>query len=352
MSFALDSGASFPFVVDSRRARELKLKLNNSQTFAGGGGPGSYTVADAGGVTIDLGDLRFADPQVKVLALDSLESIAGRRLDGLVGQYLFRNYIVEINYADKVVKLYDPQTFAYKGSGEVLPLTVEEHYFFVSAKVGMSGRFEPVDARLLVDTGGGFVSIVLNAPFARSNGWPARGQKTVLDRSLGGLGGEMRLLVARGSSLAVGKLLIRDPVVYVSEDTGGALASNEFDGVLGSQILQKFTAIFDAPHGRLILEPHTTYDRTLEYDMSGIRLRAEGRDLNEFRIYQVLDDSPAAKSGLKEGDVLMEINDTPASKLSMAEIYETFKQPGRILKLGLRRGTSTLSVTLRLERSI
>src|SRR4030095_10650691 len=144
MSFALDSGASFAFAVDSRRARELKLKLNNSQTFAAGGGPGSCEVADADGVTIGLRDLRCAGRQAKLLALDSLESIAGRRLDGLVGQYLFRNYVVEINYADKTVKLYDPQTFAYKGSGELLPLTVEEHYFFVSARVGMPGQGETV----------------------------------------------------------------------------------------------------------------------------------------------------------------------------------------------------------------
>ena len=351
MLFALDSGASFPFVVDSRLAQLLKLKLNNSRTFASGAGPAGYTVSDADGVTIQLGDLSFPNRAAKVLALDSLESIAGHRLDGLIGQDLFRHYVIEINYADRIVILHDPQTYTYNGTGESLPLTDEENYFYISARISMAGR-APADARLLVDTGGGFVSVVLNAPFARSNGWPAPDQKTILDRSLAGLGGEMRLLVGRGSSLAVGKMTILDPVVYISQDTAGALTSRDFDGVLGSRIFQRFKAIFDVPHGRLILEPNSAFQQPFEYDMSGIRLRAEGRGLNKFRVFQVIENSPAARAGVKEGDVLTEIDGIPASKLSLAKIYEMFKQPNRLMRLRLRRGAETLLVSFRLERMI
>jgi len=351
MSFALDSGASFPFVIDSRRARELKLRLGNNRTLSAGGGPGSYEVSDTLGITIELGDLRFSNRSAKVLSLDSLESIAGHRLDGLVGQELFRDYVVEINYADRVLNLYGPQAFTYSGTGEILPLTAEEHYFSISAMLGMTGH-SPIVAKLLVDTGGGFVTFVLNEPFARSKRLPTPDQKSILDRSLAGLGGEMRLLVSRGPSLLLGSLIIPDPIVYISQDTGGALASSDFDGVLGSQILQKFKVIFDLPHGRLILEPNASYEQPLQYDMSGIRLHAGGPDLKELRVYQVLENSPAATAGLAEGDVITEIDDVSVSKLSLSDVYEIFKQKGRTVKLDVRRNGKVLSATIRLETLI
>src|SRR6267143_1026020 len=98
MWFALDSGASFPFVVDVRRARVLGLKLQGNLTREGGAGPGAYEVALTKGVFINLGGLEFADQTAGVIALGSLEAQAGRPLDGLVGLDLFTRYIVEIDY--------------------------------------------------------------------------------------------------------------------------------------------------------------------------------------------------------------------------------------------------------------
>ena len=349
--FALDSGASFPFVIDSRSARALGLKLQDNLTLDGGAGAGTFEAAMTRGILVNLGGLAFADQTAAVFALDSLESIAGRHLDGLVGRDLFSRYVVEIDYVGKNISLYDPQTYTYLGAAESIPLTMRGEYLFVSAKIEMPGR-APLEGQFLVDTGGGLVTVILNAPFARSRNLPDPTKRAILDRSLSGLGGEVRLLVSRATSFALGKIAIREPIVYVSQDRGGALASSNFDGVIGGEILRRFKVIFDYPRRRLILEPNAHYGQPVEYDMSGMRLRAEGGDFRTFRVYQVLDNSPAAGAGLREGDMLAAIDGAPASRFSLDEIYQMLKQQGREYELSVRRGVEIFSVKIKLKRLI
>ena len=349
--FALDSGASFRFVIDTRRARVLGLKLQGHFTREGGAGPGAYEVAETRRVSINLSGLKFADQPAAVMALGEIEAQAGRPLDGLVGLDLFTRYVVEIDYFGNKISLYDPKIYTYSGSGESIPLTLRDGHFFVPAKIEMPGC-PRLDGQFLVDTGGGLVTAVLTTPFAQSNHLPAPTQRTILDRSLSGLGGETRVLVSRATSFTLGSLVIREPIIYVSKDSGGALASSDFAGLIGGEILRKFKVVFDYARGRLILEPNAHYAEPLEYDMSGIRLRAGGDDFRTFRVYQVLEDSPAAEAGLRVGDILAFIDGAAASRFTLDEIYQMLKQQGREYKLSFKRGGETLSVKIKMRRLV
>ena len=176
--FALDSGASFPFVIDIRRARALGLKLQDHLTFEGGAGPGTYEAARTRGVSISLTGLKFADQTLNVIALDSIEAQTGRPLDGLVGIDLFTRYVVEIDYFGKKISLFDPKTYTYSGAGTSIPLTLHDGHFFVPAKIEMPGH-PPLEGQFLVDTGGGPITAVLTTPFAQSNNLPAPNQRAI-----------------------------------------------------------------------------------------------------------------------------------------------------------------------------
>jgi hypothetical protein len=351
MWFVLDSGASSPFFIDTRRAKDLGLKLQGRVSRGGGAGPSTYDVAETRGLTISIAGLKYTGQSAAVIALDSIEAQVGRPLNGLVGLDLFTRYVVEIDYLDNKIRLCDPKTYTYSGAGESLPLALRDGHFFVPAMIEMPGR-APLEGEFLVDTGGVMVTAVLTTPFSQSNDLPASNQKRILDKSLSGLGGETRLLVSRATSFTLGHLSIRTPVVYVSQDTGGALASNDYDGLIGSEILRRFRVVFDYAHHRLILEPNAHYAERLEYDMSGISLRAYGDDLKTFRVYQVLANSPAAEAGLRVGDVLTNIDDMPASRFTLEEVCQMMKQPWREHKLSIRRGNWTSSVKIKTRRLI
>jgi len=86
--------------------------------------------------------------------------------------------------------------------------------------------------------------------------------------------------------------------------------------------------------------------------MSGISFRAYGNDFRTFRIYQVLEDSPAAKGGLRVGDVLLSVDDVPASRLTLEQIVQMLKVEGREYRLRMKRGSETISVTIKMRRMI
>jgi hypothetical protein len=230
-------------------------------------------------------------------------------------------------------------------------LEVRGDLLFVPASIEMPGhpRFQ---GQFLVDTGGGYVTAILNAPTAHAMGLPDLIQKMILDRSLIGLGGELRLLVGRAVSISIGSVAIPNPVVYISQDKAGALASTDFDGVIGGEILKRFKVVFDCSRNRLILEPNVHYTEPFEYDMSGIRLRAEGDDLRRFRISQVLQGSPAEEAGLHEGDLLDSIDGTPASGFSLDDIYQMLKRQTREYKMLVKRGNEILSVKITTRRLV
>jgi C-terminal processing protease CtpA/Prc len=102
----------------------------------------------------------------------------------------------------------------------------------------------------------------------------------------------------------------------------------------------------------LIPEPNAHYAEPVEYDMSGINLRAYGDDLRTFRVYQVLDNSPASEAGLRVGDVLTNIDGVPASRLTLKEVWQMMKQPGREHELSFKRGSWTRSVKIKTRRLI
>src|SRR5436190_19017483 len=78
MSFVLDSGASAAFIVDAQRALSLGLNPRDQVTVGGGAGSGSYEVAHATNISFEIAGLTFQHEKAAVIALRSLESLAGR----------------------------------------------------------------------------------------------------------------------------------------------------------------------------------------------------------------------------------------------------------------------------------
>jgi len=92
---------------------------------------------------------------------------------------------------------------------------------------------------------------------------------------------------------------------------------------------------------------------TFEHDMSGMDLRAKGADFREYYVDRVMDDSPASRAGLLEGDRLMFINNSSAKALNMTEIYKLLqRKEGQSINLVVNRNGALIFTTLVLKRVI
>jgi hypothetical protein len=351
MWFYLDSGSTSPFVISAKKAKALALQLLPRVSQAGGAGPNTYESSQTSGLTIALGNKTFEDQTSAVFSLGLVEEQLGRSIDGLVGLDLFLHHVVEIDYADKKLRLYDPKPYVYSGSGESVSLTLRDGHFFVPAKIEIPGRGE-LEGQFLVDTGGCMMTAILTTPFADKHHLPVSSQKTIVDRSISGLGGNTSLLIGRAIRFKIGSSVFQSPLIYISQDKGGALASSEYEGLIGTEILRRFKVIFDYSRRRLILERNTYFAEQLEYDMSGMSVRAYGDYFRIFKIYQVLEDSPARRAGLRVGDVIERIDTLPASQLMLEQILQMMKVPARDYKLTVNRDGQTRVVKIKTRRLI
>ena len=71
-----------------------------------------------------------------------------------------------------------------------------------------------------------------------------------------GVGGEAAVMIGRIDALWLGPFVFSQPVVGFSRASQGATASDARDGIMGAEVLRRFTVILDDPHQHVIFQPN------------------------------------------------------------------------------------------------
>lgn len=341
--FIFDTGDKVA-IVDLERAKSLGLSLQG-QVNVGGAGAGTLkgsTVRDASLKVIGV----EGNPQPVLLAipLDGLEPRFGHDIDGIIGADFIKQFVVEIDYPARVLRLHDKSKFVYSGSGEIIPLTfIHGGYPIIDAEVTVAGR-PPARGRFVLDFGSG-ASLALHTPFVNEQKLLLPSQKTIRAMGAGGAGGKITGRNGRVAELRIGKFQIENPLTLFSEDKSGAFASSEIQGNIGAMILSKFTAMLDYGRDRIILEPNASLRDPIAPVSNGLKLIAEGPDYKTFRVDELLEDSPATEAGLQKDDVVVAVDGHPAAELTLSSLNEALERPATH-KLAIRRGGQTLQITV------
>ena len=75
-------------------------------------------------------------------------------------------------------------------------------------------------------------------------------------RSEVAVGGELSTRVGRLPAVRLGTFEISMPLTQFSRTSSGILATRGLAGIIGAQMLRRFTVIFDYTHREMILEPN------------------------------------------------------------------------------------------------
>jgi C-terminal processing protease CtpA/Prc len=156
----------------------------------------------------------------------------------------------------------------------------------------------------------------------------------------------------RIAGIRLGRFLVTNPVVTVTPDAEGAGVSGGTVGLLGGEVLRRFRVTVDYSRSRIILEPNAQLDAPMEFDMSGMSLAAVSSDPSMFSVRTLIETSPAADAGVAVGDLLMAIDGTPVRAVTLNDIRQRFKVPGRRFALTLKRGNSMIELTITTRRLI
>lgn len=336
--FLLDTGATASYF-DSERAKALGLGHDNSIK----------------GTSLSL-------PGVKILDQDfSLQPLRfgiynGHAVDGLLGYDFISRFVIEIDYLNKTVSFHAPNSFRYRGSGQVVPLTLladDSGGKIPLVKVKITGqRHAPIEGNFIADTAVRS-AVSFNTPFVQANQLLQPAQQTIqVPLGGGAMVRESKQSIGRLPNVQLGRFTFKHPVAIFFQDKQGVLASPEFDGVIGSEILHRFKVIFDYSRQQMILEPYRSISDPEEYDMSGMLLIAEGTDFKIFKVRGIIENSPATAAGLLEGDIILAIDGKPTSNLTLEQVRQMFKQASRSYRLTIERDKRGIQTTIELRRLI
>ncbi len=342
LNFILDSGAGMP-VLDTQTAKDLGLE-GVGKLEGRGVGEGTQEVNLVALSSIGLGDLVIDSVSAATISLSPLNKYEGMPVQGILGYDVFSRFVVKIDYENQKLTLYEPSGFKYEGKGESFPITLESNHPHIKAKV--DDRFE---GTFVIDCGARS-SLALHTPFVEKHDLLAKTGKKVDVFAGIGVGGKVKGTVTRVKSIQIGKFKIPTPLTTLASSQAGAFASEKIDGNIGGGILKRFTVIFDYPNKRMILEPNSDFGYQDNLDMAGLWLtREDGTTEVDF----VIDDSPAAKAGIKEGDVVVKINGQATKDLLLREIRGIL-MAGEGKKVGLTISSQgeERSIELKLEKLI
>lgn len=250
VDFVLDTGASMLAILAGPETAGLGLDMRQVRRLGSADNLAAPKAAVQENMDIDFGPLTLMQQTVLAIPVETLKcsaEIPEPPFQGVIGHELFHRYVVEIDYDRGQVVLHDPDSYRYRGRGQVVAADIRGRQPFVQAQVQApdGGRYE---ARLHVDSGAGIdlslfpqtsAAIVVPPGGEKRNGCFVGGLAEYHTGTTVELGLDGGPALSTPASYALGKEVI---------DTGQ-------NGRLGSRFLRRHNVVFDYSRGQMILEP-------------------------------------------------------------------------------------------------
>lgn len=336
--FELDSGFQ-NCAIERALAKSLDLKVGANQLIDAPGG--KLERATITGVTLRIANTEIPNPRVSSLDVKQFEPFFGHLVAGILGYDLFHAFVVEIDYEHKMLALYDPASFKYGGSGKGVAIdTALRQPYVIATAIAENGT--RAQGRFELDTGS-LDPVNLNLPFAKKH---AIGEASGRSRAIHGrsVGGETTGLLIRLRSVQMGALRIVSPYSSIVDE------AVDRAGQISSEVLRRFTITFDYSRKRVYLQKNAFFSLPFEVDMAGWFVIAAGESLKGRKVFLVMNESPAAEAGVKEGDEILSVDDHAVSALSLDGLRDLFKQEGATRRVRLARDGKAFDIVIRLRR--
>ncbi len=143
-----------------------------------------------------------------------------------------------------------PQTYAYSGRGEAIPVTYFRDLPIITGFATLFGK-DPIPVRFQVDSGRAISPIMFWMAFIDKHDL-ASGVHNLREVDVTGFGGTTKQKQGRIQSMQIGSTKIPEPEVGLNDFQYGDPAV--FDANLGTGFLKQFKVVFDLPHDHIIFE--------------------------------------------------------------------------------------------------
>jgi hypothetical protein len=336
LNFILDSGSS-GISLDSATVSYFKLKPE----------PTERTIRGIAGIKKVgfLYDRMLRFPNLIVDSLDFhvndysiLTTVYGEQIDGIIGYSMLSRYIVKINYDSLKIDICSNGSVRYPRGGYLLKP-------YINTLPVHSARIRDertVNTRFLHDIGAG-VCLMLSKEFADDSTFLQKKRK-LYPKEGEGVGGSITMNMTVIKELKVGPYRFRNVPTYVFNDDYNVTSYPYLAGLIGNDLLRRFNIIFNYQKKDIHLVPNSHFREPFDYSYSGIELYFID---NKIEIGNIAEGSPAEDAGLKEGDIVVSVNNNFSQNFNQ---YKTALQStNERLKLIIRRNGELMQFTFKIK---
>lgn len=357
LNFILDSGVQSILVLDTTLRKKIRTSIGREIYISGIGEAPPFTASVSIGHTVKIGGIVGYSQNIVLLEKDflNLSEYLGIPIHGILGSDIFKRFNVLIDYSRGEITFSNPLKYRYrKRKGMAIPLHLEKTKPYIMANRLESNGKSIENLKLVIDTGGAH-SLLLNQESLPPGLIPEK----LTDGHLGrGLNGNIEGKLGRIDLLRFGNhdfknviVTFPDSLMFDNKITREYLLRN---GSIGGEILKRFIVTINYTQNLLVLKPvKKALNKPFESDMSGIDLRATGKDFRTFEVSAVIDQSVAHLAGVLPGDRIILFNKKMASSLTISDLYEMLsKKEGYSIEMVVLRDHSLKQISFRLKRSI
>ena len=338
---------SFNFILDTGSG-SISLDSTTAEKYAIPHEPsGRYMYGIAGVRKVDYSknnSLMF--PGLKEDSLDFyindyeiLTNVYGIKIDGIIGYSFLSRYIVKVDFDSLKILVYTPGSIKYPPHGlllhptlrglPIVPLVIKET--------------RTVIANYYFDTGAG-LCFLISKQFNNDSSILLRRRKPVSTK-VQGLGGKAQMHLTVIKKVQIGKYKFRKVPTYILDDEFRLFSNSSLAGLIGNDILRRFNLTINYPQKEIHLLPNSHFHDHFDYSYTGMSLyKFDGI----IQADDIVEGSPADKSGLKNGDIIVGINSDFSNDI---EKYKNqLQKTGQTITLLIRRNNVPIIISMHVRR--
>jgi len=288
---------------------------------------------------LQLNDLIVDSLNFHINNYEFLSYVYGVPIDGVIGYSLLSRYILKVNYDDYEIAICSQGPIKYPRGGHLLRPFIRT----LPVQAAQIKDHRKVRSRFLFDIGAG-LSLVLSRDFEADSA-VVRKKRKRFPIEAHGVGGKLDMEMTIVKDFRLGPYRFRNVPTMIFEDEFNVTSYPYLGGLIGNQLLKRFNLIINYQRREIHLKPNSFYREPFEYSYSGMEFYYVN---GHIVVGSIVVGSPADIAGLKEGDIVIAIDNNASQDFT--QYKKALTSAKKRVRLIIRREEELIDVEVRLLR--